>query len=75
MVKFQDRGENLLPFAETCVCSLSLPTAHKSYEDFSKYMSIALMVPWALTTLESQCSIWWKYRIVIHFVRAVSFWI
>ena len=42
MVKFQDRGENLLPFAETCFCSLSLPTAHKSYEDFSKYMSIAL---------------------------------
>ena len=41
-VKFQDQGGNLLPLAETCFCSLSLPTAHKSYEDFSKYMNIAL---------------------------------
>ena len=41
-VKFDD-GTGKLPYTETCFYSLTLPTMHKTYEMFKKYMDIALL--------------------------------
>ena len=40
-VKFQE-GDSPLPIAETCFYTLCLPTVHESYNDFKKFMDIAL---------------------------------
>ena len=41
LVKFDD-GLSKLPYAETCFNSLTLPTMHLAYQEFEKYMNIAL---------------------------------
>ncbi|CAB3999587.1 PREDICTED: uncharacterized protein LOC107356592 [Paramuricea clavata] len=41
-VKF-DYGTGKLPYAETCFYSLTLPTMHKTYEMFKKYMDIVML--------------------------------
>ena len=41
LAKFDDR-QSVFPFAETCFMSMVLPTVHESYEEFQKYMDIAL---------------------------------
>ena len=40
-VKFQE-DNSPLPVAETCFFAISLPTVHESYDDFKKFMDIAL---------------------------------
>ena len=40
LVKFDD-GQNQFPFEKTCFLSIVLPTMHKTYTDFEKYMDIA----------------------------------
>ena len=41
-VKFND-GDSKLPLAETCFSILTLPTVHKSFEDFCTSMDTALL--------------------------------
>ena len=41
-VKFND-GDSKLPLAETCFSIITLPTVHKSFEDFCKSMDTALL--------------------------------
>ena len=40
-VKFHEE-QNVFPFAETCFFSLTLLTVHKMYEDFQRFMDIAM---------------------------------
>jgi len=40
LVKFDASIE--LPISETCFLSITIPTKHKSFEDFQKYFDIAV---------------------------------
>ena len=42
IAKFDDSGDILLPMAESCFLSLTLPVKHTTFPDFVKHMDLAL---------------------------------